>query len=200
MDSEDVEDLAKQTLLSTEDVSVKKRRQACARKAAATRKQKSARQKSSDKEATARNEFWCLCGGPESGNMIACDNPSCPIEWFHFECLGLMDTQRWKVVLHLMCCLTFSKLSLFRNALLQCRIHIPTKFNNSQQVLFRCIKRKLMPYETTEYFVPDQFSVNSFFLFCFCFFCLFAFYNPFCSQGEGNLISRFSPGARGFGI
>ena len=29
-------------------------------------------QKSSDKVATAGNEFWCLCGGPESGNIIAC--------------------------------------------------------------------------------------------------------------------------------
>ena len=104
MNSEDVEELAKQTLLSTEDVemwvthldSVKKRRQAGARKAAATRKQKSARQKSSDKVATAGNEFWCLCGGPESGNMIACDNPGCPIEWFHFECVGLVDAPSGK--------------------------------------------------------------------------------------------------------
>ena len=84
MDSEDVEELAKQTLLSTEDVemwathldSVKKRPRAGARKAAATRKQKSARQKSSDKVAIAGNEFWCLCGGSQSGNMIACDNRS----------------------------------------------------------------------------------------------------------------------------
>ena len=68
------------TLLSTEDVemwvtlldSVNKRRQAGARKAAATRKQKSARQKSSNKVATAGNEFWCLCDGPESGNMTDC--------------------------------------------------------------------------------------------------------------------------------
>ena len=96
LDSEDVEELAKQTLLSTEDVemwvmhldSVKKRRKAGARKAADTRKQKS-----NDNVATAGNEFWCLCGGPESGNynMIACDNPGCPIEWFHFECAGLVD-------------------------------------------------------------------------------------------------------------
>ena len=93
MNSEDVKELAKQTLLSTEDVemwvthldSVKKRRQAGARKAAATRKQESARQTS------AGNEFWCLCGGLESGNMIACDNPGCPIEWFHFQCVGLVD-------------------------------------------------------------------------------------------------------------
>ena len=54
------------------------RRQVGARKAAATRKQKSASQ-SIDKVSTAGNEFWCLCGDPESGNMIACDNPGCPI-------------------------------------------------------------------------------------------------------------------------
>ena len=101
---EDAGELAKQTLRSTEDVemwvthsvSAKNRRQACARKAAATGKQKSARQKSSDKVATAGNEFWCLCGDPESGNMIACDNPGCATEWFHFECVGLVDAPSGK--------------------------------------------------------------------------------------------------------
>ena len=60
LNSEDVKELAKQTLLSTEDVemwvahldSVKKRRQGGARKVAAARKLNSARQKSSDKVAT----------------------------------------------------------------------------------------------------------------------------------------------------
>ena len=65
-------------------------------KAAATRKQKSARQKSSDKVATAVNEFWCLFGGLESGNMIACDNCSYLIERYHFECVGLVDTPTGK--------------------------------------------------------------------------------------------------------
>ena len=41
-------------------------------------------------------EFWCLCGGPESGNTIACDNPDCPIEWFHFEYVGLVDVPSGK--------------------------------------------------------------------------------------------------------
>ena len=102
MNSEDVAELAKQTLLSTEDVemwvthldSVKKRRQAGARKAAATRKQKPARQKSSD--TTAGNEFWCVCDGSESGNMTACNNPGCPIEWYHFKCVGLVHTPSGK--------------------------------------------------------------------------------------------------------
>lgn len=32
---------------------------------------------------------YCYCRGPESGRMIACDNPSCPMQWFHFQCLQL---------------------------------------------------------------------------------------------------------------
>ena len=107
LNSEDVEELVKQTLLSTEDVqiwvthldSVKKQRQAGARKAAATRKQKSAKLKSSDKVATAGNEFWCLCGGPESGNMIACDNPGCSIV-VPFRMRGTCGCTKWKVALH----------------------------------------------------------------------------------------------------
>ena len=61
--------------------SVRKRRQAgaCTCKDAAARKQESAGQKSGDKVITAGNEFWFLCGGPECGNMIASDNPGCPI-------------------------------------------------------------------------------------------------------------------------
>ena len=32
---------------------------------------------------------YCLCRGPSRGNMIKCENESCPIEWFHYECVGL---------------------------------------------------------------------------------------------------------------
>ena len=28
--------------------------------------------------------------------MIACDNPGCPIEWFLFECVGLVDAPSGK--------------------------------------------------------------------------------------------------------
>ena len=55
------------------------------------------------------------------------------------------------------------------------------------------------------YFVVNQFSFNVFFFFfCFVLFvgCFLFFFNPLpiCSQGEGNLISRFSPGAGAFGM
>ena len=67
------------------------------------------------------------------------------------------------------------------------------------------IRRKFCSYVLKEnyrlikvHFVPDQFSVNGFFLFCFVFFfaCCCYFFNPLpiYSQGEGNLIERFSPG------
>ena len=30
----------------------------------------------------------------EYGKMIACDNLNCPIEWFHFGCVGLSSKPR----------------------------------------------------------------------------------------------------------
>ena len=70
--------------------------QNCCYKKTEVSETRGARQKSSDKVATAGNEFWYLCGGPESGNMIACDNPGCPIEWLHLECVGLVDAPSGK--------------------------------------------------------------------------------------------------------
>lgn len=32
---------------------------------------------------------YCYCRKGEQGDMVACDNPSCPYEWFHFKCVGL---------------------------------------------------------------------------------------------------------------
>lgn len=32
---------------------------------------------------------YCLCHQVSYGEMIGCDNPDCPIEWFHFACVGL---------------------------------------------------------------------------------------------------------------
>lgn len=42
---------------------------------------------------------YCLCDRISFGEMIACDNDRCPLEWFHFECVGLTElprrTQKW---------------------------------------------------------------------------------------------------------
>ncbi|XP_053213583.1 inhibitor of growth protein 5-like isoform X2 [Panonychus citri] len=32
---------------------------------------------------------YCVCHQVSFGEMIGCDNPDCPIEWFHFACVGL---------------------------------------------------------------------------------------------------------------
>ena len=35
---------------------------------------------------------YCYCRRVSFGEMVACDNPDCAVEWFHFECVG-MDAQ-----------------------------------------------------------------------------------------------------------
>lgn len=32
---------------------------------------------------------YCLCKTDRVDNMIACDNPECKVEWYHFGCVGL---------------------------------------------------------------------------------------------------------------
>ncbi|KAK6340402.1 Histone acetyltransferase complex subunit [Orbilia blumenaviensis] len=32
---------------------------------------------------------YCVCQQVSFGNMVACDNKSCPFEWFHWGCVGL---------------------------------------------------------------------------------------------------------------
>ncbi|XP_054721668.1 inhibitor of growth protein 4-like [Uloborus diversus] len=39
---------------------------------------------------------YCFCHQVSYGEMIGCDNPDCPIEWFHFSCLGLTSKPKGK--------------------------------------------------------------------------------------------------------
>lgn len=39
---------------------------------------------------------YCLCHQVSYGEMIGCDNPDCPIEWFHFGCVGLSQKPKGK--------------------------------------------------------------------------------------------------------
>lgn len=45
--------------------------------------------KSQMEENAKAEELFCYCRRSEFGEMIACDNPACKIEWFHFGCVGL---------------------------------------------------------------------------------------------------------------
>jgi len=39
---------------------------------------------------------YCICHQVSYGEMIACDNPDCPIEWFHIVCMGLQNIPKGK--------------------------------------------------------------------------------------------------------
>lgn len=39
---------------------------------------------------------YCLCEQVSYGEMIGCDNDECPIEWFHFSCVGLNHKPKGK--------------------------------------------------------------------------------------------------------
>lgn len=39
---------------------------------------------------------YCLCHQVSFGEMIGCDNLECPIEWFHFQCVGLTSKPKGK--------------------------------------------------------------------------------------------------------
>lgn len=36
-----------------------------------------------------QDEHFCVCRGLTVGQMVSCDNPLCPFQWFHIECVGL---------------------------------------------------------------------------------------------------------------
>ena len=39
---------------------------------------------------------YCICNQVSFGRMIACDNPQCQIEWFHFACVKLEEEPKGK--------------------------------------------------------------------------------------------------------
>lgn len=49
---------------------------------------------------------YCYCNRISFGEMIACEHPDCPIEWFHFECVGLNSENRPKGKSHSALCKT----------------------------------------------------------------------------------------------
>ncbi len=42
-----------------------------------------------DDEEGGDDRKYCLCQNVSHGDMVACDNESCPYEWFHWSCVGL---------------------------------------------------------------------------------------------------------------
>lgn len=46
--------------------------------------------------ANPNEPTYCVCNQVSFGEMIACENDSCPIEWYHFSCVGLNPTKKIK--------------------------------------------------------------------------------------------------------
>lgn len=42
-----------------------------------------------DDEEGGDDKKYCTCQSVSYGDMVACDNESCPFEWFHWTCVGL---------------------------------------------------------------------------------------------------------------
>ncbi|GAD96259.1 PHD finger domain protein [Paecilomyces variotii No. 5] len=40
-------------------------------------------------EGAEDSKVYCTCRSVSHGDMVACDNDSCPYEWFHWKCVGL---------------------------------------------------------------------------------------------------------------
>ncbi|KAK9240795.1 inhibitor of growth proteins N-terminal histone-binding-domain-containing protein [Lipomyces kononenkoae] len=57
-----------------------------------TSNRKSAQQAVEDEEEDEENNdsaLYCFCQQVSYGDMVACDNPDCQYEWFHYGCVGL---------------------------------------------------------------------------------------------------------------
>nr|XP_020469053.1 inhibitor of growth protein 3 [Monopterus albus] len=39
---------------------------------------------------------YCICNQVSYGEMVGCDNSDCPIEWFHYGCVGLTEAPKGK--------------------------------------------------------------------------------------------------------
>ncbi len=42
-----------------------------------------------DDDEAADDKKYCICQNVSYGDMVACDNGECPLEWFHWSCVGL---------------------------------------------------------------------------------------------------------------
>ncbi|XP_004695856.2 PREDICTED: inhibitor of growth protein 1, partial [Condylura cristata] len=72
------------------------------KKAKASKKKKRAKAKAEREASPAdlpidpNEPTYCLCDQVSYGEMIGCDNDECPIEWFHFSCVGLNHKPKGK--------------------------------------------------------------------------------------------------------
>ncbi|XP_062169181.1 PHD finger protein ING1 isoform X3 [Alnus glutinosa] len=74
----------------------KKTRQATAAAAAAATTAANPTGMDLDLPVDPNEPTYCFCNQVSYGEMVACDNPDCKIEWFHFGCVGLKEQPKGK--------------------------------------------------------------------------------------------------------
>lgn len=66
----------------------------------------------SDLAVDPAEPVYCTCQRVSFGDMVACENDACPIEWYHYECVGLPPGQQPKGKWYCSLCKPPLKLSL----------------------------------------------------------------------------------------
>ena len=80
-------------------VSGKKQAKSKRRETSSTRSDADSSSSESSKEGGTRNPndpLYCVCNRVSFGEMIACDNDNCPLEWFHFNCVNVHSRPKGK--------------------------------------------------------------------------------------------------------
>uniref|UniRef100_A0A1I8FCT7 PHD-type domain-containing protein n=1 Tax=Macrostomum lignano TaxID=282301 RepID=A0A1I8FCT7_9PLAT len=115
---------------------------------------------------------YCICHQVSYGDMIGCDNVDCPIEWFHFNCVGLSTKPKGKWFCpkcqdarkHKKCALvslTHSVLLVSDSQAFTCRLHFLTARRTTGAATWWPMhgfqpQTSAPPYELT--FSPDRYS------------------------------------------
>ena len=63
--------------------------------------------------------LYCTCRKEAYGDMIACDDPACAVEWYHYNCVGLTKKPRDKVTLYSIVFLKVANSYQYMSTLLQ---------------------------------------------------------------------------------
>ncbi|EFO19565.1 hypothetical protein LOAG_08928 [Loa loa] len=50
----------------------------------------------SDDESDSDRRVWCFCREKGYGSMVACDDPMCRYEWFHYGCVNVIEKPKGK--------------------------------------------------------------------------------------------------------
>ncbi|OZC11332.1 PHD-finger [Onchocerca flexuosa] len=50
----------------------------------------------SDDESDSDRRVWCFCREKAYGSMVACDDPVCRYEWFHYGCVNVIEKPKGK--------------------------------------------------------------------------------------------------------